>query len=1319
MAAKKRVTPDVAGLGQMPQVDTSRPASYPLVSGGGGTVGTPPNWAASLTRFNKSLGNFFSGVDAKAEREGMDQLVEILKSDAVTDEEIQIEKWLKDNNKPNFLHPAVPVKVVQYAGTFQGREDVNAIVNTPEFQQYTWQELNNDSGVDAEGNEDPRDFLTKIQERIYSELPNRKYVGKTAGPNWRRGYDPAVLDAVMAFKAKLEPEIKKHSFAKAKEANINEATRVLVDALDSANWLTTVADWGRKVSKMKTTWPSDGVVNMRDDLFNVAIKSTMEAAMADVDADYDKLSKQFNALLNLKLTKPDGSRGGHIFDDVQRQEGKLLLSRMYDAEIGLQSRRRQRDEADQKYAKTVITNLFQSFPQMIEEHPKLQKMGLKKFQDLTPDNLMEVVEIVSKSGWINYDEKIMSRIAEGARVSFFNDIKDRIEANKVTDLSNESKLAANEASVMRSLIENHPQYKSALAQFDIRAYLTGTKNLDNLAVDVTNAVDTKFLKSSVLSGFNITEEAIASLVQSMVAQHTTSRGVTGASDSPAANVARQVLQDGQRLMQSGHQFTDEELQEYINVVQESFVGEKDIDDDLNKLITSIKEQQGNEQYYKHFNDVQPKLMVEFLAPTGDENAELWTEVQRWALLDYDAAVQNLPDHQRALKQFLPPVGDAEMSKKVAAASRVIQTIATDYNRVYNDVVTKWKRNAIRSGVLPDQLDDEFAGKEQLLEKEVIDRMRAFRAGYNKTYLDLTTENKNDTSISDEDARNAGFGSPAIKALHAKSQNLRLDRDMAIEQFVQDAQQKLSDSSGEGFSNLKGDESVGVTEGPHISFFEGDSSDERYERFRRIQDEKEEVEAQIISSLVTEHNKMMKYTDAEADGDDVAISQGAIEALKSQYKSFAAAYKGIPWESMLEGNAEIELPPESGITMRMPVSYGDPEISVNDTMAFKSYGEAREFEGAFNFFEQFVDGGGELVSNAGTPSAEDGLKVTPSMQMSESDKMKLERGAKVVEFARRFLDLDIMSGDPDHRKQQQEKLDRWMLRQRSIIIATDPSKLPEEENLLIKRKAVDNFIASGELLKEAKEKAPKKDFADRILGGSFMLPNNFDKKNTLMFNGVKHTPETWRKIKAIRDYNDFLYNSDFSEGLTGREALTLYAGLSGGDIAATRYDFHDGDIGSFKELIHAVMSGASDNIDSWYKRPRRKKPLNIDELTDEDRYVIAQELALADQKYRNPMNLNASYEDLDVLIAGGLEKSEVLPDPFANDLPIQIQKYLDLLQFPDTKSQELADAFRRLYDASDIGLVYGPELDTFEMKILPLPPRQKGSGAWDSDYYKKK
>lgn len=69
-------------------------------------------------------------------------------------------------------------------------------------------------------------------------------------------------------------------------------------------------------------------------------------------------------------------------------------------------------------------------------------------------------------------------------------------------------------------------------------------------------------------------------------------------------------------MQSGHQFTDEELQEYVNVVQESFVGEKDIDDDLNKLITSIKEQQGNEEYYKHFNDVQPKLMVEFLAPTG-------------------------------------------------------------------------------------------------------------------------------------------------------------------------------------------------------------------------------------------------------------------------------------------------------------------------------------------------------------------------------------------------------------------------------------------------------------------------------------------------------------------------------------------------------------------------------------------------------------------------------------------------------------------------------------------------------------------------------
>lgn len=160
--------------------------------------------------------------------------------------------------------------------------------------------------------------------------------------------------------------------------------------------------------------------------------------------------------------------------------------------------------------------------------------------------------------------------------------------------------------------------------------------------------------------------------------------------------------------------------------------------------------------------------------------------------------------------------------------------------------------------------------------------------------------------------------------------------------------------------------------------------------------------------------------------------------------------------MLEGNAEIELPPESGITMRMPVSYSDPEISVNDTIAFKNYGEAREFEDSFNFYEQFVDGG----------------NIAADASMSESDKIKLERGVKVVEFARRFLGLDIMSGDPDHRKQQQEKLDRWMLRQRSIIIATDPSKLPEEENLLIKRKAVDNFIASGNLLEEAKRKHQK-------------------------------------------------------------------------------------------------------------------------------------------------------------------------------------------------------------------------------------------------------
>jgi len=1309
MAAKRRVTPNLEALGGLARIDTSAAPSFPLVPSSSQPVTAPPNWAASLTRFNKGLSGFFSGQAEAASEEHKDLLIEAMKSDAVTDEEIQIEDWLQKNKKPNIFHPAVPVKVVQYTGAHQADTDVRSIVNSKEFLQYAWTQLNNDSGLDEDGKEDPRDYLTKLKDEIYGNLPNRKYVGKTAGPHWRRGYDPAVEllaseDKLLApfmgkFKQKLESD--------AVDANVNEATRFLQQAISSTDDYT-LSDWGKKLSAMKVGWPSTIGRPMRDDIFNKSLQTTFQAAATEVDVDVDDLARKFNSILNLRFTDPrTNKRGGYIFDDLQRQEGKIFLTKLFDAESNLRTRRKSRDDADQKELAGIMSNIFRSFPQMAKEHESLSAKGIKKWSDLTPDNFMEVVGIVSATGWLEIDQDLLSRVSQGARVSLFNQTKDAIEAARSTDISNEASLAEAEAQTVRNILETSPQYKAVFndKDFSIREYLTGAKTLDNLVEDMAAKVDAAMIKTEGLKDFGVTEEGIAALAAQMIEMSITGRGVKGADDSPAAIEARQYLQDVQNQLDNNHQFTNDDLQQIINVAQESFVGDEQIDADIERVITRVKSQMDNVTYYKHFNEESDELILRTLTDSPD----LWGNVSVYRHATRDKAASNLRPDQQNLEQYMADAFNEELQRKVEAAGGVYDLILKDYGNLFRTEVQKWKDTAINRGVAPEQLDDEFEGAKTDLQQKIIDKLKHNVPAYEKQFKETTDALNREANpelptttpalSSDSAAAESAAGSRQMTDLRNVALNLRADTEMANNQFQQLAQE-LHGGDGASFDSFT--PASGNRATAAVQFYE--NADDRYDRLKRISAKKDSVKSRITASLVTQINELNTYTDAANQGEQIASAEANIANLKSQLVAHTAMYDGIPWEDLNEGKAEISLPPETGVSLTIPVSYNDKELSLRDTLVFKQFDETITFMEDFNFYEEVADG----VINSEVAA-----------DFKEHQKVKLLRGAAIANFAKNHLKLDIMHPDKKHRTELiQKNFDKWLLNQQSRMISSDPDKLPEDINIAIKRRGIQNFIDSGDRLKE-REKSGGITQGQRVeVGGYNINPINAIKEDSYVYRGKRYNRDIWEKVKAISNYNDFLLQKEnegvnplsAAEGITPTEFLTLAAGLNGGRIAANRYDF------SRPNLVKGLLKGKLDlrmDSGSWYKTVRSKKTLDVENVTPEDWYVMAEELALAEQGLRNPTNLNITYQDLEILEAGGLGSgSELLPKDFIGPDPMLVQKYLDLFVY-DAKSPELGQAYRRLYDATDIERSYitdnvffgdSNELLDFEIWPMPLPAR---------------
>lgn len=1346
MAARKRILPSSDELGQMPRSPVRRTRQYPIVPGGGGPVGQVDSLAGSLLRFNKGLEGFWSGSKANKDQEGMDMLADIIRSNSVTDEEIAVEKYLKDNGKPNILHPGIPTRVVQYTGAYQGQKDVADITTGEEFIKYAQSELNNDSGMTEDGREDPRNYLEKLSDNIYSNLPNRKYVGKTAGPNWKRGYDPAVLstiDKLVGPQSKYAARFEARELAVARKANINEATSALVKALDGeeatlgglwdrgdeAGWPAGSMDsLAKKLTAIRSTYPSDAGrgVYFRDDLLG-AVQTVFKTKAIDLDADPDKVADQFNQVLNLRHKSIDGTRGGYVFSQLQRQQGIVFMETLYNGEQGMSRRKAERAATDQTYVqKMVVEKILQSYPQLAKEHPELKKDGLRAWSDLTPENIGAVIDIVVDSEWLNLDPKIIDRVAQGNRAALFNEARRLYAAGKVQEINSEAHLDVEANKMVKQLIRNHPQYKKALVGIHggMRSALEGSATLSEFIGTIASNIEQN--KLSISPEFGVTTEAISGIVHGMIQGDVS--GVVGSKNSPAAEEARILLNYYKNKLDNNHEFSDADINAIQNIINKTFIGDEDVDVQLGKLNERLELQKGNEQFYVLYD--RAGIMTEAMMPEvgGDKTA--------WATINTYKGMTNMGygKTKEGIEKMIFDLVPENDQPKVFAASVVWMTAGEDYDAARKEVTERWKSAEIKRGTSPEELDDRYRDNETKLRNEVIMQMKGNRDRYIRMFNQL--QNPPDLTETDDESRVTALGSTQDEALNNAATTTRMNYEANVEQLSEMLDANFSgvkddpttpdvDESGDAvFNDLRPMDTTGRNAA--VEFFTGENGDARYSRAIKVRDQSATITANVTASLVSEHHELNKIEDAEGRHEDISRHRANISGYQKQLIAHKSTYEGVPWRDLADGTANFNLDASTGIVMDIPVAMKDLDRA--NTIVIGSWEESIERGKLFNDLEKRLDGGMKKAD------------------LTDDDKETI----KYVGFIQQFLGGNLLDPNPEIRKEVQKGYGKWIRLQRSQMIATDPGRLPDWTNVAIKNGLLKTFEESGILPEDLSK-------GQQISRQNNFVPWAFDDPTDFHYRGETYDYGTARKVLAVKGYNDVIAHGDFSikTGVTSEEFFKLYNGLAAGRIASERYDWEPGSswtdshawgLIGFGERKGIPGKGGKNDHGWWYKFPRAESVFKPDNVSKEQVLVIAEELALGELGYQNARILHRSYRDLDVLMTGAgitpnksgqgnkiqaAVKSKILPPALGiapkwdwhkdgdgsglkltggdawldakKNFRASVAKYQQLLE-SKVRSPELARAFKKLYDSEDIGVTYGNELEPFELYPLPIPDK---------------
>jgi len=664
---------------------------------------------------------------------------------------------------------------------------------------------------------------------------------------------------------------------------------------------------------------------------------------------------------------------------------------------------------------------------------------------------------------------------------------------------------------------------------------------------------------------------------------------------------------------------DSTASEITRVVQKEFKGDDGHDEKLKAIIAKINAdgQSGLNQISESFSFDDT---LQAASASSSANA-----TQGKPSLFRDQIVSYYNQYVSTIRRGAEPFEEGKAIANSGAAQTIILQIEDDYHRFLAHELRAWMSTVDRSKGTPvSQMNDKTRNE---IKNRVAGKIINKQIEYESTYRALTADPKDEAER--DSMRAVGQSHFPEKANHLEMlRKTQLREANLILDNVLGKDPRGHSKLVKGEPVVKGGSTFPVELYSDMVDYSGDS---RYGKLMAIPEKAKEFRSLLQERLkgkLRDRNKASKDMLLNPDEPKAEADDNEIEQLVNEYRKHHLRYFGISdWKGLMEGKTDIGFSVD-GLHFDIPIKPSD--VNFDDNMAFDSWDEMNRLEGLFDRKEAIE----ELNERK-----QKGEKVPPVDVLTPDEEKELELYKKYVKLASK-ADIDF-KGNPVLRQNQQQLYRNWSARQRLQLISTDPSRMPEKMRKNIKRKAVENFL------------------------------NSADNNKEYRWRGKTYTQNDADRVRAVRDYNDFIASNDFSlkEGVTTEEFLTLYSGAVGGNMYQHRYHLRGG---AFRGS--SGSSTATTTID-----PKK-------ELTEQQKKVIAQELASAALGFENVTGGTPLYKGKRVH-PYNLMKEQYLG---------QYNKMYKLLDSAKgSRSPELAKAFQVLHGAAEPAYTAQPE------KIDPL------------------
>ena len=1172
MAKRKRVTPSVDEVGKPQRSQPSSIPRYNIVGDAGLPIGPNP-----LEQLSSALGSFNKGFQvagaahvAKQRQKAVEMLPEL--EGYVTDQAIEISKaWEKNKLNPAF-NPVVVSTAYSLIGERTAKKDVDTILDSEDFQGWAQGE------IDQEG-----DFGNKLQQYVLHHLPNRNNDDKTKSAYWKRGYDPAVLGQLDKKLPSWTSRQKEHKLFQVREANVLKAQESLSEAISSND----TKGFQGLMGEMYVFYPRDAAKGVRfnSEMLNKVVMPVFTAALDDPDTDLDQLEDTFESIMAMRRYTKKGST---VMFGGQAEVGRNWFSQRFEAERLQGSKAWQKEQADYKVVGQQFTQLVKGWSTFMADNPAIGQAGIKTPNDITVGNFDTVVDHIVKGDYITFDESRFENITRGGRAALIRDMQTMFTTAWNKKISDEEDLSLNQNVFKKRLIKGHPQWQALVEKIDISKYLRqGTLNSGSYLTDLMKDVD----EAQIATDSGLKNEVVGIMLSRMLVEHV---------DSGAKAQAQRMV-SWFRGVHGKKVIAPQEIEALRNLVDSIYTDDHDVKPALDEILTSIEKDTNISPYVDKFKFKDTLYDLASLShpgagKTGASPISVMQEMTKY----YNTKMSTLEG--RAERDW--DEDENLVGIKASAAQTVIMRAESDYNELLAERLRLWEQEET-------DLSISFPKTKAEIENSVREQMRKRIPEYEQDYKGLVADTKKE---------DAGNRSAAVTGFFPE-EVAQLDVQYMANMKEINA---LSSKGLVTYGALRDNKKMGTGMSFATNFFADaamHSGDTRFGKLDRIQKQASVLTERFKTNLSGLYEKQRKDSEASLlnpNKDRTDAISAEVESAESQLKAHVIRYEGVSWRDIHNKTAGVKFM-AGGKEVNLPITHRD--INFASSVLHESWEDLDRIEALFDHYETEFRRAEALAAG----EEWDGKKL--SFAQSEEAKKEVE---EYIDFVRKVTDIDLLpSGSPDLDEGNQRKHREWAAQQRLQMIATDPSKLPEKMNLLIKRQALKNFY------------------------------------NTGRWQGKPYVQEDIDRVKAAQEYNDFIAKGDFSmkTGITHREFLTLYRGITGGRM--------------YKEMHH-LRGGAARGKGgmSWSKEPVPDRAVGNTEaqLTKEQMNVIAQELATASVGYTNATGARVTHP------GGGTHHPY---NTMRTQYMGEFNRLRKLLETSKTgRSPELATAFQKLHDSQN-------------------------------------